>query len=42
MNFKKSTLSVLLLFIVSNVLTTIWYMLTDKDNMVSFRREEKK
>lgn len=40
MNFKKSILSVLLLFIISNVLTTLWYMLFDDANMVSFRREE--
>ncbi len=40
MNLKKSTLSVLLLFIVSNILTTLWYMLSDDANMVSFRREE--
>ena len=40
MNFKKSILAVLLLFIVSNVLTTLWYMLSDEANMLSFRREE--
>ena len=40
MNFKKSILAVLLLFIVSNVLTTLWYMLSEEANMLSFRREE--
>ena len=40
MNVKKSVLSVLLLFICSNVLTTLWYMLTDDSNFVSFRRSE--
>ncbi len=40
MNIKKSILSVFILFIVSNVLTTIWYMLTDNANYVPFRRSE--
>lgn len=40
MNLKKSLLSALLLFFVSNILTTMWYMLFDDVNEVSFRREE--
>ncbi len=40
MNFKKSILAIILLFIASNVLTTSWYMLTDTANFVSFRRSE--
>lgn len=40
MNIKKSILAVLLLFIASNVLTTLWYMLSDDANFVSFRRSE--
>lgn len=40
MNYKKSILGVILLFIVSNLLTTSWYMLTDDANFVSFRRSE--
>ncbi len=40
MSIKKSIFSVLILFIVSNVLTTLWYMLTNDANYVAFRREE--
>lgn len=40
MNYKKSILAVILLFITSNLLTTAWYMLTDDANFVSFRRAE--
>ncbi len=40
MNRKKTMLSILILFVVSNILTTVWYMLSDEANMVSFRREE--
>ncbi len=40
MNIKKFTLAVIALFIVSNVLTTVWYMITDDANFVPFRREE--
>ncbi|MDC6366693.1 MULTISPECIES: hypothetical protein [Flavobacteriaceae] len=40
MTVKKSVLSVLLLFILSNVLTTVWYMVTDDANYVPFRRSE--
>ena len=40
MNIKKTIIAVLLLFVVSNVLTTVWYMLTDNANFVSFRRDE--
>lgn len=40
MNFKKSILAVVAAFLVSNILTTIWYMVSDDANFVSFRREE--
>ncbi len=40
MNYKKSILAIIILFIVSNVLTTIWYMVTDDANFVPFRRTE--
>lgn len=40
MNYKKSILGVILLFITSNLLTTTWYMLTDDANFVSFRKTE--
>ena len=40
MNLKKTLLTTLVLFIISNVLTTIWYMLTDEANYVPYRREE--
>ncbi|MDC6366981.1 MULTISPECIES: hypothetical protein [Flavobacteriaceae] len=40
MNTKKTILATLTLFIVSNVLTTIWYMLTDEANFLPFRRSE--
>ncbi len=40
MNRTRYILSVLIAFIVSNVLTTLWYSLMDEPNMVSFRREE--
>ena len=40
MNIKKTILSILVLFIVSNALTTLWYMLSDDANLVSFRRDE--
>ena len=40
MNYKKSIVGVLVLFIVSNLLTTAWYMFTDDANYVSFRRSE--
>lgn len=40
MSTKKFTLSVLTAFILSNVLTTIYYMLTDEANFVPYRKEE--
>lgn len=40
MTIKKSVLSVLVLFILSNVLTTVWYITTDDANYVPFRRSE--
>lgn len=40
MNYKKSILSVFAVFLVSNVLTTVWYMLTDDANFVPYRRAE--
>ena len=40
MSFKKFIVLSLLLFIISNILTTVWYMSTDVANFVPFRREE--
>ncbi len=40
MNFKKSFLALVISFLLSNILTTVWYMLSDDANFVSFRREE--
>lgn len=40
MNFKKSILAVVAAFLVSNILTTVWYMVSDDANFVSFRRPE--
>ncbi len=40
MNSKKTILSIIILFVTSNILTTIWYMITDEANMVNFRRDE--
>lgn len=40
MNVKKSILAIIAAFVVSNILTTVWYMLSDDGNYVSFRREE--
>jgi len=40
MNVKKMILATLVAFLVSNVLTTVWYMLSDDANMVSFRKAE--
>ena len=40
MNIKKSILSVIILFVLSNILTTVWYMLMDEANYVPFRRDE--
>lgn len=40
MTTKKTLLSILIAFILSNVLTTIWYMLTDEANMIPYRRSE--
>ena len=40
MNFKKSILAIVAAFLVSNILTTIWYMVSDDANFVSFRKEE--
>jgi len=40
MSSKKSILAVLVAFVISNVLTTIYYMLTNEANMVPYRREE--
>ena len=40
MNIKKITFAVIATFLVSNLLTTIWYMATDDANYVPYRREE--
>lgn len=40
MNLKKSILAVFAAFLVSNILTTVWYMVSDDANFVSFRRAE--
>lgn len=40
MNLKKSILAIFAAFLVSNVLTTLWYMLTDEANFVPYRRPE--
>jgi len=40
MTIKKSLLAGLAAFILSNILTTLWYMLTDEANFVPYRREE--
>lgn len=39
MTLKKSLFSLLAAFILSNILTTLWYMLTDEANFVPYRRE---
>lgn len=40
MSFKKSILAIIAAFLVSNILTTVWYMISDDANFVSFRKEE--
>lgn len=40
MKTKHFILSALAAFLVSNILTTVWYMLMDEANYVPFRREE--
>lgn len=40
MHVKKTVLSIVLLVVVSTVLTTLWYLVTDDANMVSFRRDQ--
>lgn len=40
MNLQKSILAVIASFLLSNVLTSVWYMLSDDANFVSFRKEE--
>ena len=40
MNYKKTILAIVVLFILSNLLTTTWYMVTDEANFVPFRRSE--
>ncbi|MFX3625818.1 MAG: hypothetical protein ACN6I4_00525 [bacterium] len=40
MKTKYFILSVIAAFFVSNILTTVWYMLMDEANYVPFRREE--
>lgn len=40
MSSKKSLLALVVAFVLSNVLTTVYYMLTDEANMVPYRRDE--
>lgn len=40
MTINKPILSFLVAFILSNVLTTFWYMATDEANYVPYRKEE--
>ncbi|WP_350292570.1 hypothetical protein [uncultured Croceitalea sp.] len=40
MKTKKSVLAIVILFVLSNLLTTFWYMVTDEANYVPFRRSE--
>lgn len=40
MSSKKSILAVVVAFVLSNVLTTVYYMITDEPNMVPYRRDE--
>ncbi len=40
MNTRKWILATVVLFVLSNVLTTTWYMITDEANFVTFRRPE--
>ena len=40
MNFKKASLALVTGFILSNLLTTVYYILTDEPNFVPIRREE--
>ena len=40
MSTKKTLLSVVVAFLLSNILTTIWYAATDEANYVPYRREE--
>lgn len=40
MSTKKSLLALVIAFILSNVLTTAYYMITDEANMIPYRRDE--
>ncbi len=40
MKFNKSLITTFAVFILSNVLTTVWYMVTDEANYVPYRRDE--
>lgn len=40
MNTKKTVIAVLVAFVLSNVLTTVYYMLTDEANRIPYRRDE--
>ena len=40
MSVKKSILSILIAFLISNILTTLWYMVMDEANYVPYRRDE--
>ncbi|MCG8577625.1 MAG: hypothetical protein MI810_22280 [Flavobacteriales bacterium] len=40
MKLKKMLLAILVTFILSNVLTTVWYMVMDDANYVPYRRAE--
>ena len=39
MNTRRLALATFICFLLSNVLTTLWYLFTDDANMVSYRRE---
>lgn len=40
MSTKKKLIALVITFILSNVLTTLYYMMTDEANMVEYRRDE--
>ncbi|MBO6515606.1 MAG: hypothetical protein JJ975_03555 [Bacteroidia bacterium] len=40
MNTKKTIVAVLVSFLISNILATLWYSIMDDANFVAFRREE--
>lgn len=40
MNWKKASLALVVGFILSNILTTVYYIITDEPNFVPIRRDE--